>query len=116
MTRSSDALRSPRRAFLRGLAALPLVGGSVSLIGSPTAAAVPVSRDLLHSYNEWLLYERRLLAMEMFPGYGAAAEDLVPGNTGASDYHFPSYPGTWQELPQPSTRAALVLSAVGCRW
>ena len=32
-----------RRSFLRQLASLPLIGGGVTLIGKPTAAAVPVT-------------------------------------------------------------------------
>lgn len=34
---------SSRRGFLRGLAGLPMIGGGVAIIGSPTAAAVPVN-------------------------------------------------------------------------
>ena len=47
------------RAFLRGLAALPL-------IGNPTRAAEPVTSDLLDAYNEWLFYERRMLCLEQY--------------------------------------------------
>jgi hypothetical protein len=38
------ATRDPTtgRRFLHGLTTLPLVGGGVTLIGQPTAAAVPV--------------------------------------------------------------------------
>jgi hypothetical protein len=103
-----------RRGFLRGLTTLPLIGGSVSLIGQPTAVAASPSRGLLLAYNEWLFMERRLLCKEAWPGTGA--EHFVPVNTGASDFHIPPYPASWTELPQPSTRAALVLSAVGCVW
>ena len=35
-----------RRDFLRSLAALPLIGGSVALIGQPVAAATPVNLAL----------------------------------------------------------------------
>lgn len=35
-----------RRGFLRGLVSLPLIGGGVTLIGAPTAAATPVTPDL----------------------------------------------------------------------
>ena len=56
----ADALA--RRGFLRGLAHLPLIGGGVTLLGNPTAAAEPVTEELLDSYSEWLHYERRLLA------------------------------------------------------
>ena len=36
-----------RRGFLRGLAHLLLIGGGVTLIGNPTAAAEPVTEELL---------------------------------------------------------------------
>src|SRR5215203_3733402 len=58
-----------RRGFLRGLVSLPLIGGGVTLIGSPTAAAVPVTKELLDSYDAWLFYERRYLHFER---YGSA--------------------------------------------
>ena len=35
---------SDRRTFLRQLASLPLIGGGVTLIGNPTAAAVACQR------------------------------------------------------------------------
>ena len=41
---------SDRRGFLRGLVLLPRIGGGVTLVGSPTAAAVPVTGDLICSY------------------------------------------------------------------
>ena len=47
-----------RRAFLRQLASLPLIGGAVTLIGNPTAAAVPATPELLDAYEEWLDLER----------------------------------------------------------
>jgi hypothetical protein len=43
--RISDLVQ--RRGFLRGLTALPLVGGGVTLIGNPTKADVPTSDELL---------------------------------------------------------------------
>ena len=61
-----------RRGFLRGLAALPLVGGAVTLIGQPTAAAVLATPELLEAYRNWLHMERRMLAWEMAEG------DAVP--------------------------------------
>ena len=42
---------SDRRAFLASLAALPMLGGGVRLIGRPTAAAVPVTDGLLRNYE-----------------------------------------------------------------
>ncbi|KMO13352.1 hypothetical protein [Methylobacterium platani] len=121
-----------RRGFLRGLTALPLIGGGVTLIGSPIAVAEPLSEQLLDSYDAWLEYERRNLQWERARGsemrhrlhmpfvmqmYGkdgrpkgkALPCDYVPcANAGAGWHHNGEAP--------PSTRAALVLSAVGCDW
>lgn len=100
-----------RRGFLRNLAALPLIGGGVSLIGAPTAVAEPVTRDLLRTYGSWLHGERCRVLAELYPGQ--------QGHFGLDV----SNPGHWFHHPVPdyrnppaSTRAALVLSAVGCDW
>ncbi|MCJ2051241.1 hypothetical protein [Methylobacterium sp. J-070] len=103
-----------RRGFLRGLTTLPLIGGGVSLIGQPTAVAEPVSDQLLYTYMEWLSTERRVLCHEVWPGE-PNADRYVPQGTGATGFHFPDGVD-WKALPGPSTRAALVLSAVGCDW
>jgi hypothetical protein len=104
-----------RRGFLRGLTTLPLIGGGVTLIGAPSAVAAPVTSELLNAYSEWLFMERRLLCQEQHPGF-PDAERIVPANTGARDFHIDG-PGHWKDPSrQPSTRAALVLSAVGCPW
>jgi hypothetical protein len=106
-----------RRGILRGLAALPLIGGGVTLIGQPTASAEPISNDLLEAYNEWLFYERRLLAVERYGLERSAEMERYVVHTPAQRYHFSAARGvSWQSLPQPSTRAAIVLSAVGCDW
>jgi hypothetical protein len=82
----------------------------VTLIGSPSAAAVPVTEDLLESYNAWLIQERRHLLFEMYPGKDY---DNWRPKTAGGMYH-------WRALadqhPIPSSRAAVVLSAVGCGW
>jgi hypothetical protein len=109
----ADALA--RRGFLRGLTHLPLIGGGVTILGNPTAAAEPVTEQLLDSYSEWLFYERRLLCLERWPGVHHP-DGFIPANTGASGYHFSLGPERWQDRPMPSTRAAVVLSAVGCGW
>ncbi len=111
---NAAGLPAGRRAFLRGLTMLPLIGGGVSLIGTPTAAAEPVTDALLDAYSHWLFYERRLLCLERWPNERRAERVLTP-DAGAGDFHFPS-DTDWQGLPQPSARAALVLSAVGCGW
>ena len=113
---------SDRRTFLRGLAALPLIGGGVTLIGNPTAAAVPVTPELMHGYKAWLCFEHKMLCHEL-AGYDVqAAKDLhrqFYSDHPAWNYHF-NWPNPehrlagWEKAPQPSTRAAVVLSAVGC--
>lgn len=112
-----------RRGFLRGLTMLPLIGGGVTLIGNPTATAVPVSQKLIDSYKAWLHFEHRMLSYEM-AGYDQEVaqfvEDCHHTTNDGGGWHFQwSVPGArgpagWIDAPQPSTRAALVLSAVGC--
>ena len=111
-----------RRTFLRGLATLPLIGGSVAILGRPTAVAVPVTMDLMQSYHAWLHHERRMLSYEM-AGYDVrfvqGVERCTHLDNPGADYHF-NFPSRgqrlagWETAPQPSTRAAVVLSAVGC--
>ena len=55
-----------RRGFLRGLTALPLIGGGVTLIGNPRGSGRAVTADLLDSYDTWLVYERRYLRCERY--------------------------------------------------
>lgn len=95
-----------RRGFLRGLASLPLVGGSVALIGSPTAAAVQPSAGMVATYVAWLDAERRLAAH--VSGFGGMVPALNPG----AEYH------AWSDCHLAGraaiTRAPIVLAAVGC--
>lgn len=118
-----------RRDFLRGLVALPLVGGGVSLIGNPTAAAEPITPDLLEAYKTWLDSELRHLCWEMadmpvfidryrdFPGdmtkrydRSKAIGSMLSFIGDAGQIHFGRY------CAEASARAAIVLSAVGCDW
>lgn len=64
--------------------------------------------DPVNAYCEFLAMELRLLNKEMGmdgPGY------FSPCNTIAHDFHFPD--AGWHSVPQPSTRAAMMLRAVG---
>ena len=111
---------SDRRSFLRGLAALPLIGGGVTLIGNPTAAAVPVTPTLLDAYDEWLDLERSWLMWERFgkggreTGYGAGVEavwrDRVTGKcwTTTITTDFSGFDHT-----NAASRAAVILSTAG---
>ena len=102
-----------RRGFLRGLAGLPLIGGGVTILGNPTGAAVPVTPELLHSYSAWLHFERRFLSWELC-GADKSRFEAVDGIVLGCNPGFAYHKGGDQ--PPPSTRAAVVLSAVGCGW
>lgn len=111
-----------RRGFLSGLTTLPLIGGSVALIGSPSAVAEPITHGLLENYDTWLECERRWLQWERYrtmPGVRVETP-LSWAETGERfDYiHVANAAGHYHggnEAPA-SARAALVLTAVGCDW
>lgn len=114
-----------RRGFLSGLARLPLIGGSVTLIGAPVAAAEPVTPDLLWSYKNWLHYEHRMLSFELAnhdPAKCREVERFFSSGNAGDRFHFQydvperSQMAGWEYAPQPSTRAAVVLASVGCDW
>jgi hypothetical protein len=100
----------------------------VTLIGNPTRAAEPVTPDLLEAYASRLFYGRRFLRFERFgPKASRAGQDdcfdrgfaLMDMRTGkAFDYVSVNAGGRYHafDAPLPSTRAAVVLSAVGCDW
>ena len=110
-----------RRSFLRGLVSLPLIGGGVTLIGNPTAAAVPVTDALCNQYVDWLATELGHALAEREgrrapPGHADLAIDhrrewcrtnptLNPDRTSERFRLLP--------IEAPSARAAVVLSAVG---
>lgn len=73
---------------------------------APVAEAAPVTRELLENYDAWLVYEHERLNGEL------GNRGSIRVNVSGSDYHFdkPGKPAS----PSPSTRAARVLSAVGC--
>ena len=90
-----------------------MIGGSVALIGSPSAVAVPTHTGLLENYEAWLAWERYRLQREMW-GEDAARKSttFLRMNTASERWHNP-----WRAedaCPEPSTRAALVLATVGC--
>ena len=110
-----------RRSFLRGLASLPLIGGSVAILGRPTAAAVPVTPELLERYSAWLAveYGETLIELAPFqqPNKAYAEFDRVWRRQWCQSI------GTLQSragdrfaeppLVPPSSRAAVILSAAG---
>lgn len=112
-----------RRGFLRALAAVPLLGGGLKLFGEPTAAAVPVSADLLRRYLIFLGKEQQAARVELelirspwfFEREGYSLTDSRTWRAGA----------WWTEIPadhdvdrlvtraRASARAAVVLGAAG---
>lgn len=125
-----------RRGFLRGLASLPLIGGGVTLIGAPTAVAETCTDATPDAYVALLAHEHRAALRESIV---RGAQRRVAEHPAAGRSYRPEYvdevrerldrgevPMFWfPEMPAverlvsaepPSTRAALVLSAVGCNW
>jgi hypothetical protein len=117
---------TPRCTFLRQLCGLPLVGGSISLIGSPKAVAEPITFHLLEAYKTWLHYEQRFLCWEMAKSddfvstyYPSLAEKdhINRANEIGRQFTYIGDAGNHRVGGiNPSERAALVLSAVGCDW
>jgi len=98
-----------RRGFLHGLVGLPLIGGGVTLIGQPTAAAEPVTQALLDRYKSWLFAEAIALGREMYDG--CQFGDIVDPQ--------PTFGRRWvvECAAEPaSTRAAVILAAAGVDW
>ena len=122
-TRNSAAAldhASPRRAFLRGLVTLPLIGGAVTLIGNPVRADGVPAPALLERYVAWLANEHAAAAFELDGGplwsYAGWSWDRLRYRAPLG--WFPDAPDVEAHVlaTKPSTRAALVLSAVGCDW
>lgn len=122
----SADLPSSRRGFLRGLTTLPLIGGSVALIGAPSAVAEPVTDALLGEYADWLVYEHGSLMRELHgQDNPRAASEWQPRFGRAFDWQrargpfrksTPDGQTIGDGVSFPSMRAALVLSTVGCNW
>lgn len=101
-----------RRGFLSGLTTLPLIGGSVALIGSPVRAAPPVTPGMLATYSCWLAYERRALH---WASLNPRDTEMIPCVNPAMNFHFDMERfdrDRWGIEAQQ--RAPVVLAAVGC--
>ena len=104
----------PLRSFIRDVAGLPIVAATaVAVPGLVAAETIPhrPTAMLLHAYKEWLHNETRLLNVELFPRDWKEMEYCI-FFTGIGGYHWNDYPNG----PKPSTRAAVVLDAVGAKW
>lgn len=114
--------QNSRRGFLRQLCSLPMIGGGVTLIGKPTAAGVPVTLELVEQYTNWLAREHghAMIERSMFRGpldypdrpdvHRAYVED---SQRWVEDMKLFRIPDASNLGSLPSTRAAIVLSAVG---
>lgn len=96
-----------RRGFLRGLTTLPLIGGGVALIGSPTAAAVPVTGGTIATYIAWLDAERRYVQ------WASGCRGFIPQMNPGAAYHD-RVRDVHAAAREAVERAPVVLSAVGC--
>ena len=104
----------PLRSFIRDVAGLPIVAATaVAVPGLVAAETIPhrPTAMLLHAYKKWLHNETRLLNVELFPRDWKEMEYCI-FFTGIGGYHWNDYPNG----PKPSTRAAVVLDAVGAKW
>ena len=112
-----------RRGFLRALAQLPLIGGGISILGAPTAAATPITVPLLEKYHAFLSRESLATLAEMYllkyPG-APAQERWSLADVESYRYDVPCC--LLRESAEiekliascpPSSRAAAVLSAAG---
>lgn len=79
---------------------------------SASAAAIPSNREILEAYCEWLHLEKRLLCTELCPDNGTETVKLSPCAMIGQNLRSP-VGEDWRELSQPSTRAGVVLAAVG---
>ena len=108
-----------RRGLLRGLATLPLIGGSVALIGKPTAVAVPMTLPLIDRYVAWLAAEHAAAIVaheELHYPHLVGTGSLEQRWNRQPMFWFPDDPVAHANVraTSPATRAAIVLSAVGC--
>lgn len=110
----------PRRGFLRQLCHLPLIGGGLTLIGAPTAIAAPVTEALFRRYAAWVTREHVECLAEAdryrYPGHERLDEYIEHTRLWARGMGGFQDAATDHPAGPPSTRAALVLSAVGCDW
>ena len=121
---NSTPVPASRRGFLRGLTLLPLVGGSVALIGAPSAVAGVPSPECVETYLAWLHYEQRAVHDAHFGGPGALVNGkprlLIPQDNPGAAFHFADTygdAGWWGRVgAEAIARAPVVLAAAGCDW
>ncbi|MHC2017158.1 hypothetical protein [Methylobacterium sp. CM6247] len=97
-----------RRGFLSGLASLPLIGGSVTLIGKPTAAAVSVTGGTVATYLAWLHFEQRYLM------WGINGDGFIPMMNPGAVFHGRDGQHPRDSAREAIQRAPIMLAAAGC--
>ena len=111
-------LTGDRRGFLRGLVTLPLIGGGVTLIGNPIAAAIDPTPALIDSYNTWLILESRWLQFEVAKRAPFEGSDMIAA--GGFRVNNAGWHAQWRDYgdthPSSINRAAVILAAAGCDW
>ncbi len=76
----------------------------------PRRPATDINTEPKWAYLEWLTMEARLLRIEL-----GVDDETSPRNTFAKAFHFPAGQD-WRDVPQPSTRAELVMNIVGVQF
>lgn len=114
--RMGGGRNASRRGFLSGLARLPLIGGGITLIGAPTKAAVPVTPQLMKTYQDWLLGEWYRTCNEQRQAESNEQTFYPKDYAGPGGRFHLTAEGGWNDATLPSSRAAVVLSTVGCGW
>ena len=83
----------------------------MALIGNPTKAAEPVTKQLLFEYSSFLGTERWRLAREIYGANTDAVRQEVDSTWVYGNAH------NWSvDSAKPSTRAAVMLATAGIDW
>jgi hypothetical protein len=105
-----------RRLLMNSIVALPIAAAVPTAAPAMSPPSTPdTDRRALEAYASWLFMERRILCGELWPHMGAEAEKYNWFDNAGAGWHSRG-DGDWQDLPQPSTRAAAVLDLVGVDW
>ncbi|UHC14457.1 hypothetical protein LRS73_18080 [Methylobacterium currus] len=105
-----------RRELLSRLATLPVIGGGVTLIGTPAGSAEPLPEMLLWEYSTWIERERRRIGA-VFGDMTGQAHNVQLCHSSAYAWYQCEKGAPREELrSRVMTRGAAVLNAVGVDW
>lgn len=115
MADSANTTNLSRRSTLKALAALPCITAPAIFAATEAPADVPITNEMLENYATFLWIERHNLLVERYglDGYRDRQKLLYTDNA-AADFFNGQHP--WKAEQPASSRAALVLNAVGIDW